>query len=200
MKRVAFYVRVSTPDQNPEMQVLDLRRVAQQRGFSEVAIYRDQISGTKAKRPGLDQMLRDARQARFDVLLVWSFDRVARSVKHFLEVLDELNHLNVEFVSFREQIDTGGALGRATTVIIGAIAELERSLIVERVKAGMRRARIEGRRIGRTPLDVDRRAIVRDRVSGMSLTEVARKHRCSRATVVRLVKVNARTAEASSGM
>ena len=109
-------------------------------------------------------------------------------MRHFLEVLDELSHLGIEFVSSRENIDTGGPLGRAMVVIVGAIAELEKSLIVERVKAGMRRAKLEGRHIGRAPLDVDRAAIVRDRVSGMSLTTVAKLHRVSRATVVRLVK------------
>ena len=88
--------------------------------------------------------------------MVWASDRIARSVRHFLEVLDELNHLNVEFVSFRENLDTGGPLGRAVVIIIGAIAELERNLIVERVSAGMRRAKLEGRHIGRKPLDLDR--------------------------------------------
>jgi DNA invertase Pin-like site-specific DNA recombinase len=150
--------------------------------------YTDTISGAKSKRPGLDQLLADARRHRFDVVLVAAFDRVARNVRHFLEVLDELNHLNIEFVSLRENIDTGGPLGRAMVVIVGAIAELERSLIVERVKAGMRRARLEGRMIGRAPLDVDRATIVSDRISGMSLTQVAKRHRVSRATVVRLVK------------
>ena len=121
-------------------------------------------------------------------MLVAAFDRVARSVRHFLEVLDELNHLGIEFVSFRENIDTGGPLGRAIVVIVGAIAELERNLIVERVKAGMRRAKLEGRRIGRAPLDVDREAVVRDRQSGMSLRQVALRHGISRASVCRLVK------------
>ena len=130
----------------------------------------------------------DARRRRFDVVLVAAFDRVARSVRHFLEVLDELNHLGIEFVSFRENIDTGGPLGRAIVVIVGAIAELERNLIVERVKAGMRRAKLEGRRIGRKPLDIDREQVVRDRRSGMSLRQVAMKHGISRASVCRLVK------------
>ena len=120
--------------------------------------YTDRISGAKARRPGLDEMMGDARRGRFDVVLVWASDRIARSVKHFLEVLDELNRLNIEFVSFREQIDTGGPLGRAIVVIIGAIAELERNLIVERVRAGMRRARLEGRHIGRHPLDTRSRS------------------------------------------
>jgi DNA invertase Pin-like site-specific DNA recombinase len=98
--------------------------------------------------------LADARRHRFDVVPVAAFDRMARSTRHFLELLDELNHLGIEFISFRENIDTGGPLGRAIVVIVGAIAELERSLIVERVKAGMRRARLEGRRIGRSTLTV----------------------------------------------
>ena len=110
---------------------------------------------------------------------------MARSVRHFLEVLDELNNLGIEFISLRENIDTCGPLGRAMVVIVGAIAELERNLIVERVKAGMRRARLEGRQIGRTPLDIDREQVVRDRRSGMSLTCVAKKHRISRASVCR---------------
>ena len=113
-------------------------------------------------------------------------------MRHFLEVLDELNHLGVEFISLRENIDTGGPLGRAMVVIVGAIAELERDLIRERVKAGMRRAKLEGRRIGRAPLNCDRTAIVRDRLAGLSLTAVAKKHRVSRATVCRLVNESGR--------
>src|ERR1019366_400709 len=148
-KRASLYARISTADQHPETQLLDLRQMAAQRGYEIVGEYSDTISGAKQKRPGLDRLMADARRGRFDVLVVWAFDRIARSVKHFLEVLDELNHLNIEFVSFRENVDTGGPLGRAMIVIIGAIAELERNLIIERVKAGMRRAKLEGRRIGR---------------------------------------------------
>ena len=95
------------------------------------------ISGTKARRPGLDALLRDAGRGRFDLVLVCGCDRIARSTKHFLQVLDELRRLNLQFVSFREQIDTGGPLGKALLILIGAFAELERSLIVERVRAGM---------------------------------------------------------------
>ncbi len=105
-------------------------RLAQQRGFQIVAEYTDRTSGTKARRPGLDDLLRDARRGRFQVLLVWTSDRIARSVRHFLEVLDELNHLNIEFVSFHRR-----PLGRAVVIIIGAIAELERNFIIERVRA-----------------------------------------------------------------
>jgi DNA invertase Pin-like site-specific DNA recombinase len=188
MKRAALYMRVSTLDQHPETQLYDLRGLAAQRGFEIVQEYVDRISGAKARRPGLDQMLKDARARQFDVVLVWAGDRIARSVRHFLEVLDELNHLGIEFVSFRENIDTGGPLGRAIIVIIGAIAELERNLIIERVRAGMRRAKLEGRRIGRAPLDVDRQAVLRDRGRGLSLTDIARAHRISRASVSRIIK------------
>ena len=132
-------------------------------------------------------MMKEARRGRFDVVLTWSCDRIARSTRHFLEVLDELNRLNVEFVSFREQIDTGGPLGRAMVVIIGAISELERSLIVERVRAGMRRARLEGRFIGRPALELDRAAIRRDRQRGQSLGQMARTYRVSRATIYRVL-------------
>jgi DNA invertase Pin-like site-specific DNA recombinase len=186
-KRVALYCRISTGDQHLETQLLDLREMAKQRGYEIAHEYSDIISGAKLKRPGLDQLLADARRHRFDIVLVAAFDRVARSVRHFLEVLDELSHLNIEFVSLRENIDTGGPLGRAIVVIVGAIAELEKSLIVERVRAGMRRAKLEGRRIGRAPLSIDRAQLVADRHSGMSLTSVAKKYHVSRATVCRLV-------------
>ena len=193
MKRAALYMRVSTLDQHPETQLYDLRQMAQQRGYQIVEEYTDTISGARATRPGLDQMMRDARRVRFDVVLVWASDRIARSVKHFLDVLDELNRLNIEFISFREQIDTGGPLGRAVVVIIGAIAELERNLIIERVRAGMRRARLEGRHIGRKPLELDRTAILRDRQRGQSLGELAKSYRVSRATIHRVLREHAPT-------
>jgi DNA invertase Pin-like site-specific DNA recombinase len=170
------------------MQLHELRQFASQRGFEIVDEYTDHgISGTKARRPALDRLLQDAHRHRFDVVLVWSCDRLARSTKHFLQVLDELNDLGIQFLSQREAIDTDGPLGRAIVVIVSAVAELERSLIVERVRAGMRRAKLDGRRIGRAPLDVDRGAIVSDRRTGLSLTLVAKKHGVSRATVCRLV-------------
>jgi DNA invertase Pin-like site-specific DNA recombinase len=188
MRRSALYVRVSTIDQNLDTQLLDLRQLAAQRGFEIVQEYTDRISGVKARRPGLDAMMADARRGRFDIVLVWSCDRVARSVKHFLEVLDELIHLGVEFLSFREQLDTGGPLGRAVVTIIGVVSELERSLIVERVRAGMRRARLEGRPIGRPALALDREAILGDRRRGQSLGQIAHTHCASRATIHRIIQ------------
>jgi DNA invertase Pin-like site-specific DNA recombinase len=118
------------------MQLYELRQFASQRGFEIVDEYTDHgISGTKARRPALDRLLKDAYRHRFDVVLVWSCDRLARSTKHFLQVLDELNDLGIQFLSQREAIDTDGPLGRAIVVIVSAVAELERSLIVERVRA-----------------------------------------------------------------
>jgi DNA invertase Pin-like site-specific DNA recombinase len=195
VKRAALYLRVSTVDQHPETQVHDLRQMAAQRGFEIVAEYTDRISGVKARRPGLDDLMRNARRGKFDIVLVWASDRIARSVRHFLEVLDELNRLNVEFVSFREQIDTGGPLGRAIVIIVGAVAELERNLIVERVKAGMRRARLEGRHIGRQPLVLDREAIFRDRQRGLSLGQLAKNYGASRATIHRVLRERTPTSQ-----
>jgi DNA invertase Pin-like site-specific DNA recombinase len=164
MKRAALYLRVSTLDQNPSTQLYDLQGLAEQRGFEIVQEYSDHgFSGARVRRPALDEMLIDARHGRFDVVVVWACDRLARSVRHFLEVLDELSHLNIEFVSFREQLDTGGPLGRAVITIISVVAELERSLIIERVRAGMRRAKLEGRHISRKPLNLDRAAVLRQR-------------------------------------
>jgi DNA invertase Pin-like site-specific DNA recombinase len=188
MIRAALYMRVSTVDQHPETQGIQLRQFAGRRGFQIIEEYTDHgISGTKARRPALDKMLKDAHRRKFDVVVVWSCDRLARSTKHFLQGLDELSGLEIQFLSQREAIDTDGPLGRAIMVIVSAVAELERSLIVESVRAGMHRARLEGRRIGRAPLDVDHAALVRDRFSGMSLTHVARKYGLSRASVVRFV-------------
>jgi DNA invertase Pin-like site-specific DNA recombinase len=189
MKRAAIYARVSTPDQHLEAQLYDLRKLAANRGFEVSREYCDRgVSGSKAKRPGLDAMMADARRGEFSVLLVAAFDRVARSTKNFLEIVDELHHLGIEFVSAREAIDTSGPMGRMFITLIGSIAELEKSILVERIRSGMRRARMEGQRLGRAPLNVDHDAVVRDRLSGLSLTEVAKKYRVSRASVVRFVR------------
>ena len=187
MKRAALYLRVSTVDQNLQTQLLDLRQMAGQRCYEIVAEFTDKLSSVKARRPGLEALMAEARRGKFDVVLVWASDRIARSTRHFLELLDEFNRLGIEYASFREQIDTGGPLGRAIVVIIGAIAELERALIVERVKAGMRRARLEGQRLGRPALALDRAAILRDRGHGHSLGQLAHTYRVSRTTIHRIV-------------
>lgn len=189
MKKAAIYARVSTPDQHLETQLYDLRKLASQRGFEVSREYCDRgISGSKSRRPGLDAMMADARRGEFSVVLVAAFDRIARSTKNFLEIVDELQELGIEFISAREAIDTSGPMGRMFITMVGSIAELERSLIVERIKAGMRRARIEGQRLGRAPLEINHDDLVRDRLSGMSLTNVAKRYGVSRASVVRFVK------------
>jgi DNA invertase Pin-like site-specific DNA recombinase len=189
MKRAALYARVSTPDQHVETQLYDLRKLAAQRGFEIVREYCDRgVSGSKARRPGLDAMMADARRGEFSVLLVAAFDRVARSTKNFLEIVDELHELGVEFISAREAIDTSGPMGRMFITLIGSIAELEKSILVERIRAGMRRAKLEGQRLGRAPLNIDHAALVCDRLAGMSLTSVGKKYGVSRASVVRFVR------------
>ena len=189
MKRCAIYARVSTSEQCVDNQLYDLRQFAAQRGFEVVAEYTDVgISGKKARRPGLDTMLREARRRKFNVLIVAAFDRLARSTKHFLSVIDELDSLGVEFISRRENIATDGAMGRLFLTLISSIAELEADLIKERVRAGIRRRKLEGLPVGRQPLDVNRDAIVSARLRGMSLTDVAKQFGVSRASVVRWVR------------
>jgi len=161
MKKVAIYARVSTPDQHVEAQLYDLRKLAAQRGFEISREYCDRgISGSKARRPGLDAMMADARRGEFSVLLVAAFDRVARSTKNFLEIVDELHDLEIEFISAREAIDTSTPMGKMFVTLIGSIAELEKSILVERIRAGMRRARMEGQKLGRAPLNIDHNALV----------------------------------------
>jgi len=188
-QRCAVYARVSTPEQCIDNQLYDLRQFATQRGLEVVAEYTDVgISGSKCRRPGLDAMLMDARKRKFNVLIVSAFDRLARSTKHFLTVIDELDSLGVEFVSKRENIATDGAMGRLFITLISSIAELESDLIRERIRAGMRRRKLDGLPVGRQPLDIDHDAVAADRLGGLSLSETAKRHGISRASVVRFVR------------
>ena len=189
MKKCAIYARVSTPEQCIDNQLYDLRKFAEQRGYEVACEYTDVgISGSKARRPGLDAMLKDARKRKFGVVIVAAFDRVARSTKHFLSFVDELTDNGVEFISRRENIATDGAMGRLFLTIISSIAELESDLIRERIRAGMRRRKLDGLPCGRQPLDVDHDAVVASRLGGLSLTATAKRHGISRATVVRFVR------------
>jgi DNA invertase Pin-like site-specific DNA recombinase len=121
---------------------------------------------------GLDALMADARRKKFSVVLVAAFDRIARSTRNFLQVIDELDSMGIEFISRRENVDASGPMGRLFVTIISAIAELERALVADRVKSGMRRAKLEGRQIGRSRLDVNREQVIQDRRSGLSLTQV----------------------------
>lgn len=152
--RAAIYARVSTANngQDPTMQTRELTEYCQRRGWTVVGEYVDVgISGTKEKRPELDRLLSDAHTRRFDAVVVWKFDRFARSVSHLLRALENFQALGIEFVSLSEQLDTSTPTGKMVFTVLGAVAELERSLIVERVRAGMRSARAKGKRIGRPP-------------------------------------------------
>ena len=174
-KRVALYVRVSTNDQTCENQLLDLRRYAKERGWVVAEEYEDKgVSGTKASRPGLDKAMDAARKKRFDVLLVWRFDRFARSVKHLVLTLEELRSLGIDFISYQENIDTSSALGQAIFTIIAAMAALERNIIIERVHAGLRRARQNGKRLGRPLVNIDADKVLMMRGDGKSMRQIAK--------------------------
>src|SRR6202162_572378 len=148
--RVAIYARISTANsgQSPEMQLRELREHAQRRGWNIACEFVDEgISGAKDRRPSLDKLVADAHRRRFDVVAVFKFDRFARSVSHLLRALDTVRALNVDFVSLSESLDTATPAGRMVFTILGAVAELERSLIGERVRAGIRNAKAKGKRL-----------------------------------------------------
>ncbi len=188
-KRVAIYARVSTTDQSTESQLLDLRRYVRERGWNIFKEFIDEgISGTKDSRPALNELMDAARKRRFEMILVWRFDRFARSTKHLILALEEFRNLDVGFVSFQENIDTSSPLGSAIFTIISAVAQLERDIIAERVKAGLRRARENGKKLGRprgTALDVE--MIHGLRKKGLSLKQIATQLNTSKTTVSRLL-------------
>jgi DNA invertase Pin-like site-specific DNA recombinase len=176
--RAAIYARVSTTNhgQDVSMQLRELRQFAEARKWTIAGEYVDAgISGSKEKRPELDSLIADAHKRRFDVVAVWRFDRFARSVSHLLRALETFNALGVAFVSLSEQMDTTTPTGKMVFTVLGAVAELERSLIVERVKAGLRNARAKGKRLGRPRVAVDAAEIARLRSRGRSIREIADK-------------------------
>jgi len=143
--RVALYARVSTTDQSTDSQLLDLRRYVSERGWHTFREYCDNgVSGTKDNRPALNDLMNDAKKRRFDGVLVWRFDKFARSTQHLILALEDFKNLGIDFVSYQENIDTSSPLGSAIFTIINAVAQLERDLIAERVKAGLRRAKENG--------------------------------------------------------
>lgn len=199
--RAAFYLRVSTKDQQVENQRLDLVGHARARGWEVVSEYADVgISGAKAKRPGLDKLMDDARKRRFDILVVWRFDRFARSVKHLVHALHEFRALGIHFVSFQENVDTTSALGEAMFAIIAAISQLERDLIRERILAGLRRARAEGIRLGRPAKEINLERIRELRAEDRSIREIAQILGLSKSRVANALQgIAPRTPEAPSG-
>jgi len=188
--RVAIYGRVSTINhgQDVSVQTRELEQFATARGWLLVDSYLDiGISGTKERRPQLDRLMADAHRRKFDVVIVWKFDRFARSVSHLLRALETFNSLGIAFVSLSESLDTTTPAGRMVFTVLGAVAELERSLIVERVRAGLRNARAKGKTLGRPRKIVDATRIGRLRASGMSWRTVAVQMGSNTATVRRAV-------------
>jgi DNA invertase Pin-like site-specific DNA recombinase len=184
--RAAIYARVSTGhnSQSPEMQLRELREYCQRRGWELVGEYVDAgVSGANDSRRELDRLIADAHRRRFDVLAVWKFDRFARSVSHLLRALETFQALGIEFVSLSEQVDTSTPTGKMIFTVLGAVAELERSLIAERVKAGLRNARAKGKKLGRPRATVDTRRIAALRASGASWPTIARETGLGVATV-----------------
>lgn len=176
--RCAIYARVSTSNhgQDVSMQTRELREYCERRGWTLADEYVDiGFSGSKEKRPELDRLMADAHCRRFDVVAVWRFDRFARSVSHLLRALETFKAQGIDFVSFGEQMDTSTPTGKMIFTVLGAVAELERSLIVERVKAGLRNARAKGKRLGRPRSFVDAQKVARLRSQGVSWRKIARQ-------------------------
>jgi DNA invertase Pin-like site-specific DNA recombinase len=185
--RVALYCRVSTvgKGQDTELQARELREYCDRRGWKIAGEYVDSgISGAKDRRPELDRLMADAHKRRFDVVAVWKFDRFARSVSHLLRALDTFRVLGIEFVSLSESLDTATPAGRMVFTVLGAVAELERSLIAERVRAGLRNARAKGKKLGRPRVSVDAARIVTLRTQGRSVREIAGELGLSRTLVL----------------
>ena len=176
--RAALYARVSTlhNGQDPEMQLRELREYCSRRGWQVAGEFVDVgISGAKEKRPELDRLLADAHRRRFDSVVVWKFDRFARSVSHLLRALETFQALGLEFVSLSEQMDTSTPTGKMVFTVLGAVAELERSLIAERVRAGLRNARAKGKRLGRPPRELDGKRIAALRAQGVGWRAIAKQ-------------------------
>ena len=154
--RVALYARVSTTDQTAENQLRALREHAERAGWTIVATYTDNaVSGTRERRPGLDAMMADARRRNFDLIAVAALDRLGRNLRHLVTLLDELQHLDIGLVSFRKTLDLTSPIGRAMFALVGVLAEVERAWTVERTHAGLRRARAQGKRLGRPSMPID---------------------------------------------
>src|SRR6202521_266759 len=188
--RVAIYARVSTTNhgQDVTVQTRDLQEFAEARGWRLFDSYLDLgISGSKDKRPELDRLMADAHKRRFDVVAVWRFDRFARSVSHLLRALETFNALGIAFVSLSENVDTTTPTGKMIFTVLGTVAELERSLIVERVRAGLRNARAKGKTLGRPRKIVDAVKIADLRTQGRSWRDIAREMGTNTASARRAV-------------
>jgi len=200
--RTALYARISTSNngQSPEMQLRELREYCERRGWAIAGEYVDSgISGAKDRRPELDRLMADAHKRRFDVVAVWKFDRFARSVSHLLRALDTFRVLGIEFVSLSESLDTATPAGRMVFTVLGAVAELERSLIAERVRAGLRNARAKGKRLGRPSKKIDGTTVATLRSQGASWRAIASKLGVGVGTLYRVAPGCSKTRERDIG-
>src|SRR5499425_920613 len=189
INRVAIYARISTTNhgQDVSMQTRELRDYCERRGWTVTGEYVDAgISGAKDRRPELDRLMADAHKRRFDVVAIWKFDRFARSVSHLLRALDTFRVLGIEFVSLSESLNTATPAGRMVFTVLGAVAELERSLIAERVRAGLRNARAKGKRLGRPRTVVDVPRVSALRAQGLGWKRIASEMRIGVGTLYRL--------------
>jgi DNA invertase Pin-like site-specific DNA recombinase len=176
MMKIALYARVSTTDkgQDPETQLRELREYCERRKLEIVREYVDNgVSGTKESRPELNRLMADANRRKFDALLVWKFDRFARSTSHLLKALETFQSLKIDFVSLTEGIDTSTAVGAMVFTILGAVGQMERELIRERIRAGVRNARAKGKRLGRPKVTVNASVVASLRAAGRSYRAVA---------------------------
>lgn len=190
MKKVGVYCRVSTHDQSSEMQLVTLREYCTNRKFQIFNEYIDNgFSGTKNSRPALNQLMDDVRKHKVDTVVVYKFDRFARSTKHLVLALEEFQTLGIDFISFSENLDTSTPLGKAVFTIVSAVAELERSLIVQRVKAGQANARRKGVRFGPKTTPYSDREILELKKQGRSTRQIGKALGISNATVSRRLKV-----------
>lgn len=189
-KRAGIYLRVSTTGQTTANQLLELRRVAEQRGWMVAEIYEDAgISGSKGrdKRPGLDKLCKDASRGKLDMVLAWSIDRLGRSLHHVVTFMAELGEQGVGLYLHQQNVDSSTAAGKAMLAMCGVFAEFERSMIVERVNAGLARARAQGKILGRPRVDVATETnIKRLRASGMGMGRIARQLGVGVSTVQRV--------------
>jgi DNA invertase Pin-like site-specific DNA recombinase len=192
MKRCGIYARVSTTTkgQDPQVQLLDLKNFVKQRGWCVVGEFIDVgISGTKDSRPELNRLMELARKRKLDVVLCWRFDRFARSTSHLLRSLEEFKHLGIDFCSYQENLDTSTPLGQAMFTIVSAVAQLERDILIERVQAGLRKARSIGKRIGRPRSPVDTKKLLELKAKGLPVRSIGKLLGISSATVSRTCKV-----------
>ncbi len=191
--RTAIYCRVSTADkgQNPDLQLIPLRDYCKARGWTVVSEYIDRgVSGAKERRPQLDKLMNMAKKRQVDCIVVWKLDRWGRSLKHLINSLAELQSIGVSFVSYSENIDLSTPAGKMMFHVIGAMSEFERSLIVERVRAGMAVARLRGQQIGRTPTPqhVIKKVIDVFQAEHLSVREISKKTETPRSTVFRIIQ------------